>query len=203
LSFDPANLDATFDDAHALGAKYAASGSLDGLIKPAKPTAAGARAMDAEEAKRTAELCNRIGAAAKKAGLQYCYHNHAFEFAKQAGGDVGYDILLRETDADLVKFEIDCGWMVFAGRNPVEYFAKYGKRIALIHVKDFLRNPDKASHDMIGAELGHGVVDYTPIFAAAAKAGLQHYFAEQEGPFSRMDPMQSVKVDYDYLHALR
>ena len=99
------------------------------------------------------------------------------------------------------------GWMVFAGRNPVDYFAKHPNRFPLIHVKDFLRNADThaaaaGAAPMLGAELGRGVVDYKPIFAAAAKAGLQHYYVEQEGPFARMSPMQAAQVDYDYLHAL-
>jgi sugar phosphate isomerase/epimerase len=55
---------------------------------------------------------------------------------------------------------------------------------------------------MLGAELGRGVVDYKPIFAAAAKAGLQYYFAEQEGPFARMNQLQAAQVNYDYLHSL-
>ena len=52
---------------------------------------------------------------------------------------------------------------------------------------------------MLGAELGRGVVDYKPIFAAAAKAGLQHYFIEQEGPFARMNQLQAAQVDHDFL----
>lgn len=208
LAFDISNLGSAFDDAHALGATYAASGSLDALVRGPKPAPASAkRAMSLDEAKRTAELANRIGDAAKHSGLQYVYHNHDFEFADQGGGAIGYDVLLRETDPGLVKFEIDCGWMVFAGRNPIDYFKKYPNRFPLIHVKDFLRNPGThaaagGAAPMLGAELGRGVVDYKPIFAAAAKAGLQHYFAEQEGPFARMDPLQAAQVDYDYLHSL-
>lgn len=202
LGFDPANLDAAFDDAHALGAKYAASGSLDALVEPAKPAPGAARAMSLDEARRTAQLANRIGAAAKRAGLQYVYHNHAFEFADQGGGATGYDLLLRETDPELVKFEIDCGWMVFAGRDPLDYLRKHPQRFPLIHVKDFLPE-SRLRGRMLGAELGHGVIDYQPIFAAAAKAGLQHYFAEQEDPFARMPPLQAAQVDYAYLRALQ
>ena len=203
LSFDPASLGAAFDDAHAVGATYAASGSLDALVKAAKPgTELDKRAMSLDEAKRTAELASRIGAAAKRAGLQYVYHNHAREFADQGGGAIGYDVLLRETDPDLVKFEIDCGWMIFAGHDPIAYFKKYPNRFPLIHVKDFLPASDKSAGEMLGAELGHGVIDYKPIIAAAAKAGLKHYFAEQEGPFARMDQLQAAQVDYDYLHSM-
>jgi len=208
LSFDLDKLGAAFDDAHALGATYAASGSLDALVRGPKPAGVESkRAMSLDEAKRTAELANRIGAGAKRAGLQYVYHNHDFEFVDQGGGAIGYDVLLRETDPELVKFEIDCGWMIFAGRNPVDYFAKYPHRFPLIHVKDFLRNADThaaagGAAPMLGAELGRGVVDYKPIFAAGAKAGLQHYFAEQEGPFARMNQLQAAQVDYDYLHSI-
>lgn len=202
LQFDMNNLGAAFADAHALGAKYAASGSLPHTVdsKPGEK-----RGMNLDEAKRTAELANRIGEAAKRADLQYIYHNHDFELADQ-GGAFGYDVLLRETQVDLVKFEIDCGWMIFAGHNPIDYFKKYPDRFPLIHVKDFLRDAAAtpgSTLPMAGAELGHGVVDYKPIFAAAKKAGLQHYFVEQEGPFSRMDPLQAAQVDYAYLHSLR
>ena len=201
LTFDIDNLGAAFDDAHALGAQYAASGSL-------RPAATGPRPpMSLDEAKRIAELANRIGEAARRAGLQYAYHNHDAEFADQGGGVIAYDGLLRETDPELVKFEIDCGWMIFVGRNPIDYFKKHPGRFPMIHVKDFL-----AAHDtevaagrpaeMPGAELGRGRIDYRPIFAAAKKAGLKHYFVEQEGPFSRMTQLQAARVDYQYLHSL-
>jgi sugar phosphate isomerase/epimerase len=200
LPFDSDNLGPAFEDAHAVGAKYATSGSLHLPAVASKPAVAAPKSgMSLDDAKRTAELANRIGEAAKRAGLQYAYHNHDAEFADQGGGAIGYDLLLRETDPELVKFEIDCGWMIFGGRNPIDYFKKHPNRFPLIHVKDFLPSHDKG---MLGAELGHGVVDYKPIFAAAGKAGLQHYFAEQEGPYSRMDPLQAARVDYDYLHSM-
>jgi len=203
LSFDPDNLGPASEDAHTVGAAYAASGSLDALVlaKPARDAAK--HAMSLDEAKRTAELTNRICAAAKPAGLQDVYHNHAREFADQGGGAFGYDVLLRETDPELVKFEVDCGWMIFAGHDPIAYFKKYPNRFPLIHVKDFLPGSDRNAGSMLGAELGHGVIDYKPIFAAAAKAGLKHYFAEQEGPFARMGQLQAAQVDYEYLHSMK
>src|SRR5438046_2448096 len=117
----------------------------------------------------------------------------------------GYDLLLRETEPRLVQFEIDCGWMIFAGRDPVDYFGKYPNRFPMIHVKDFVRDSEPAGAKlgaMRGAELGRGVVDYGPILAAAEKAGLRHYFFEQEGPF-HVAPMQAAQVAYDYLRAIR
>jgi sugar phosphate isomerase/epimerase len=129
------------------------------------------------------------------------YHNHDFEFAEQEHGAIGYDLLLNETDPGLVQFEIDCGWMVVGGRDPRDYFGRYPGRFPMIHVKDFLA---VAGHDAAppGAELGHGMIDYGPIFAAAEKAGLKHYFAEQEGPFTRMSPLEAARQAYDYLRKL-
>jgi sugar phosphate isomerase/epimerase len=202
LQFDPGNLDRAFADAHALGAKFAVSSIMRSLVLgPDAPKDVLKTGMSLDEAKRTAELANRIGAAAQRAGLQFTYHNHNFEFADQGGGQIGYDVLLKETDSKLVKFQIDCGWMIFAGHDPVGYFQKYPQRFPMIHVKDFLPR-QTGETEMRGAELGHGTVDYKPIFAAGAKAGLQHYFVEQEGPFARMSPVEAARVDLEYLRSI-
>jgi sugar phosphate isomerase/epimerase len=201
LPFDSGEPAALFEQAHVLGAQYAASGSLRAALFEGRPPPPG---MSLDEAHRTAELANRLGEQARRAGLQYAYHNHNFEFAPQGDGAVGYDVLLRETDPQLVKFEIDCGWMVLGGRDPREYFARYPQRFPMIHVKDFLpaathgRAAD-APPDHPGAELGRGMIDYGPILAAAEKSGLKHYFAEQEGPFTRMSQLEAAKQAYVYL----
>lgn len=207
LDFDLANLDATFAQAHTLGASFAAASSLlETVGKQMSTKPAWKSGMSLEEAHRTAEAANRIGEAARRAGLKFALHNHDREFVDLGDGTVGYDVVWRETDPALVHFEIDCGWMVFAGRDPIDYFRKYPGRIPLIHVKDFLpkQNPHAAPHteEMRGAELGRGVVDYRPIFAAAKSAGLEHYFVEQEGPFARMNELEAARVDYAYLHAI-
>jgi sugar phosphate isomerase/epimerase len=205
LQFDLANLGPTFEDAHTLGMRYVASGGLRGSLTP--PITGPMSGMTLDEAKRTAELANRIGEKAKQADLRYAYHNHNIEFADH-GGVVGYDILLRDTQPDLVKFEIDCGWMVLGNRNPIDYFKKYPNRFPMIHVKDFLPPPDqgeavgRSTENHAGAELGRGMIDYRPIFAAAEKAGLQHYFVEQEGPFVRMTQLQAAQQAYAYLSAI-
>ena len=206
LRLDVDNLGAAFEQAHALGTHYAASGSLREALATARgehaqAASAPTRGMSLDEARRTAELANRIGEQARRAQLQYVYHNHDFEFAEQPAGAIGYDLLIRETDPGLVQFEIDCGWMVLGGRDPRDYFARYPGRFPMIHVKDFL--PAAAANGAHpGAELGHGMIDYGPIFAAAEKAGLRHYFAEQEGPFTRVSQIDAARQAYDYLRRL-
>lgn len=207
-------VDAAFDDAHALGARYAVSsilqpgtGPLPFEAPPDPPPglAQPMRSMTLVDALRAAERANRVGERAKSAGLQYVYHNHAFEFAPEPDGTIPYDVLLEHTDPELVKLELDCGWLVVGGRDPVDYLERYRGRIPLLHVKDFLPVPEAERGKpgpRYGAELGRGTIDYAPILAAAEASGLEHYFVEQEGPYSRMSPLESAAVGYDYLRSV-
>jgi sugar phosphate isomerase/epimerase len=211
---DPAPL---FADAHALGAHYAVSSVLTAKAPPAPgtdPKATMKAMLDSlssltlDDFKRTAELANSIGAKAKQAGLQFAYHNHNFEFKDQGGGQTGYDLLLKETDPELVKFELDCGWMIAAGHDPLQYFANYPGRYRMIHVKDFLTGT-KATTSLggddrpKGTELGRGHIDYAPIFAAAERAGVEYCFSEQEPPIVGMTALEAAKVNFEYMRALK
>lgn len=194
-----------FADANTLGAQYVTSSFLSTqAAQPSKGQAA-PPPLGLDGFKRIAARMNDIGTKAKAAGLQYAYHNHNHEFEKMPDGSYGYDVLLHETDAGLVKFEIDCGWMVMGGADPVHYFKQYPGRFRMLHVKDFktrtvttLRvGPGRPQ----GTELGHGFIDYHPIFAAAHAAGIEHTFAEQEGPYVRPQ-LESAEVSYMYLRSL-
>jgi sugar phosphate isomerase/epimerase len=154
---------------------------------------------------RLAEQMNDIGTKAKAAGLQYAYHNHNYEFEKMPDGSFGYDILVHNTDHDLVKFEIDCGWMCAGGADPVAYFTRYPGRFKMIHVKEFqaMNGPSTSLSGAgrpQGTDLGQGFIDYKRIFAAGRKAGIEHAFSEQENPFP-VSQMASAKVAYEFLHA--
>lgn len=206
-------LDVSLADAQALGARYVVSAMLrpgtgppsyraPARLPPGAPPPLASMTLD--DAKRTADVANRVGDRAKRAGLHYAYHNHDFEFAPQADGAIGYDVLLAQTDPELVKLEIDCGWMVVGGRDPIDYFARWPGRIPLIHVKDFLPLDGAGGQrgPRLGAELGRGTIDYAPIFAAARNNGLEHAFAEQEGPYSRMSQLDAASVAYEYLRRI-
>lgn len=138
-------------------------------------------------------LFNRAGEACRKAGLTFAYHNHDFEF-ETLNGKVPYDVLLAETDPKLVKMELDLYWIVKAGQDPQAYFAKHPGRFPLVHVKDMDKTPQKAF-----AEVGRGTIDFKSIFAQSKKAGIQHYFVEQDQANS---PLESIKMSYDFLSKL-
>jgi sugar phosphate isomerase/epimerase len=155
-----------------------------------------------EDYKRGAELLNKQGEQCRTAGIQLTYHNHHFEF-KTFDGVVAYDELLRRTDPKLVKMEMDCFWVTFAGRDPVEYFNKYPGRFALLHIKDLKPGHTPSTDKVEGqpfTEVGRGVIDWKRIFAAAPKGGLKHYFVEQD--VCDRPPLESIKISYDYLKAL-
>jgi sugar phosphate isomerase/epimerase len=137
---------------------------------------------------------NRIGEKVKAAGMRFGYHNHIPEFGTE-GGVVFYDELLRLTDPKLVVFEMDCGWVFAAGRNPIEYLSKTPGRFPLLHVKDMTKGTTEAFHSTV---MGRGLVDYQPILRAAT--GLKHYFIEQE-EFD-IDPIEALKLDAEYMRKL-
>lgn len=149
-----------------------------------------------------AEQFNMFGEKVNAAGLKFGYHNHIAEF-HETDGVVPYTELMRLTDPAKVTMEMDCGWVVVGGGNPVECLERYPTRITMLHVKDFkhIDPPGSAAGSPTIAELGQGVIDYAPIFEAAAKAGhIQHIFVEQEG--FDVPPMQSLKIDAEYMRKL-
>ena len=157
------------------------------------------QAFTVDDWKWNAEQFNQIAGRVKGYGMKFGYHNHTTEFHK-VGKTVGYDVLIQQTDPELVTFEMDCGWVAVAGYNPAEYLTKYPTRISMLHVKDFDLKSRK--EPLQSTELGHGTIDYRPIFEAAKKGGhITHYFVEQE-EFD-MPPLEAIKVDAEYMQSLK
>ncbi|RFM30089.1 sugar phosphate isomerase/epimerase family protein [Deminuibacter soli] len=168
--------------------------------------------LTAADYKFMAAQMNKAGELCKKSKLQLGYHNHFWEFKTQEGGKTGYDIMLEETEKDLVSFELDLFWITKAGFQPLDYFNKYPGRFTMWHVKDM----DKAQSDPISrdsldhghvmnmaksakfAEVGTGSINFSSIFAAAKTAGLQHIFVEQDGIYMP-DKFESIRQSYNYV----
>ncbi len=144
-----------------------------------------------DQYKVLAERINKAGEICKKANLQLAYHNHDFEFADM-NGQHGYDVLLNNTDKDLVKMEMDIYWVVRAGYDPIELFKKHPGRFHLWHVKDM----DKADRTK-NTEVGNGTVDFKTIFANAKLSGVKHYMVEQENNY-KPDIFSSIKTSCSY-----
>ena len=149
-----------------------------------------------------ADEFNKLGAKIKAAGLSFGYHNHTMEFT-ELDGVIPFDELLRLTDPSLVTIEMDCGWVMVGGGNAADYLKRFPTRISMLHVKDFKKTDKPATVDdpPSAADLGTGTADYHPIFAAAKKANIKHYFVEQEEYYE--PPMQALKIDADYMKAFK
>jgi sugar phosphate isomerase/epimerase len=156
--------------------------------------------------KQAAAKFNHCGELSKKAGLQFAYHNHWFEFLP-VNGKLPYDEILKECDANLVKMEMDLCWITAAGGDPVKYFNLYPGRFPLVHVKDLKKLPTitQGGSQNFGdtvdlTAVGDGTIDWKKLFAHSEKAGIKHYIVEHDKP---SDPYASITRSYQYLEKLR
>lgn len=172
--------DKAVDDASSVGLKYMVCAYLSDVERGGL-----------DHYKYVAEQLNKAGERCKKSGIQLCYHNHAFEFDVQ-DGKLPFDILLNETDKNLVKMEMDIYWISKAGKDPVEFFNKYPGRFPLLHLKDMDNTPDKNF-----TEVGNGTIDFKRILANADKAGLKYFFVEQDK--TQGDPFESIAKSISYI----
>jgi sugar phosphate isomerase/epimerase len=143
------------------------------------------RGVSGDGYKEIAQKVNVAAELCKASGLKLAYHNHDFEF-DTFGSTTGYDILLKETDRNLVDFELDLYWVVRSGNDPLKLFAANPGRFTMWHVKDM----DKAKPQW-NTEIGKGVIDFKAIFAAAKLSGMKHFFIEHETNY-QPNPMDSV-----------
>ncbi|HTE62248.1 MAG TPA: sugar phosphate isomerase/epimerase [Solirubrobacteraceae bacterium] len=165
---------------------------------------------DTERYKQLAQRFNEAGQLAQAAGLQFFYHNHDFEFAnKQADGITPlYDILLDETNASLVKFELDLYWIVVGGESPVDYLSRDPARYPLYHVKDKTWKDRPNENDW--EDVGPGAIDFPDIFAAGQGRRLdKRFIIEHDWPLLSHpdDPKnaeyKTAQTGLNYLRAVR
>jgi sugar phosphate isomerase/epimerase len=112
----------------SLGIRYIMAGSGAVNMDPTR-----------EEILEEAESLNALGKQAKTAGLQLMYHNHFYEFKTWDGGGNGWDLLLSNCDPALVKIQLDTYWAIRGGGDPIAIMKKYGKRVCILHQKDYPR----------------------------------------------------------------
>jgi sugar phosphate isomerase/epimerase len=156
------------------------------------------RRVNAAAYEQLAKSINGFAADAKTRGFDVVYHNHDFELRPFDAGQfssnsTGMEILLSQTDAALVKFELDVYWLKFAGQDPVKFIEKLGNRIRLLHLKDMSPAPENRF-----APLGQGTLDIPAIIAAGEKAGATFGVVEQDSTFE-IPPLEAIRISFDYL----
>ncbi|WP_281543269.1 sugar phosphate isomerase/epimerase family protein [Maribacter aestuarii] len=147
-----------------------------------------------ETFKKLPELLNKIGEKVTAAGLGFAYHNHDFEFVDY-NGQTGYDIIMSQTDPELVKLQLDLYWAVHSSKlSPADLIAKQPERFVMWHIKDM----DKVTRNY--SELGNGSIDYATMLPKLDKSGLEYYYLEQGGNFA-VNSIQSITDSANYFKA--
>lgn len=169
-------------DAKALGVKFVGTAWIphpDGPLTPAM-------------AREAAANFNKWGRAAKQQGVQFFYHCHGYEFVPDAAGVTPMDIIMRQTDDDAVKYEMDVFWISRPGADAAAWLRKYPTRWRLLHLKDMKQgtptnvNTGSANPDSTEVPVGSGQIDYRAVLRAAQEIGAQHFYIEDEtsAPFT-------------------
>ncbi|MGG5210464.1 sugar phosphate isomerase/epimerase family protein [Chryseobacterium sp. MIQD13] len=167
------------EDLHFIGSKY----MVCSYLFPEERTV--------ENYKKLPELFGKAAETTKKAGIQFAYHNHDFEFEELEDHKSVYDFILENTSPELVKMELDLYWISKAGLDPLAYFEKYPGRFPLWHVKDMKAGTNKFT------EIGNGIINFKRIFEAKEKAGLKYWFLEQDS--SDKDIFDSIAISKKYI----
>ena len=154
----------------------AAEGGVEYLVAAHLPISTG------KEIDAALGILNKTAVATKKAGIQLIYHNEPADFAT-VEGRVPYEVFLKGTDYEALKFELDIAWAVKAGADPGNLIDRYPGRFPLWHIKDMEKDYKTV------VPLGQGVLDNKKYFQLAEKSGLKYYFIEHE---AAADPFTSI-----------
>lgn len=170
-------------------AEAGAKAGLEYIICPWMPEE---HRQSADTVLKLADSFNKIGEVCKQFNIDFGYHNHDFEFQKVSDKLI-YDLLIENTEPDLVTFELDVFWIKKAGYDSVEYFKKFPGRFEILHLKDMADTQEKEF-----APVGQGIIDFEAIFNHAEQAGMKYYFVEQDS-FTKHTPFESIELSYKYL----
>ena len=186
------DIDAVAKDAQTLGVEYVVCSSV-----PHKTY------LTVEECDRAVVALQRFGKALAKERLRCCYHTHGAEFAEADEGTV-FDRLVQRTDPELVNFEMDIFWIVYAHQDPVQLLHRYPGRFPLMHVKDIRKGTvlgglarDVREEDSV--PLGQGLVDVPAALSAARETGVRHFYLEDEA----VEATGQIRESLRYLNSIR
>lgn len=176
------NWEKTMNEAAESGQEYLICSSLPG------------RGQTIDNYKKVSDIFNKAGEECQKLNLKFGYHNHDYEFEQQ-DGQVLYDVLMDNTDPKLVYMELDLGWVIASGKDPLDYFKRYNGRFPLWHLKDMDLQKKHST------EFGKGALDIKAMLEHRKESGLKYFFVEQEEYAN--NPIDSMKHNMAYLGKLR
>jgi sugar phosphate isomerase/epimerase len=140
---------------------------------------------------------NQIGKTLKEAGIQFCYHNHNWEFEVKIGNKTFFDALYANTDPQYLQAQIDVYWVYFAGKRPAALIKRYAGRCPLIHLKDMPKNFKNGTRPARWAEVGEGKLNMAAIYEASEASGAKAYIVEQD--LCERPSIESAKLSFENL----
>lgn len=179
----------TVEDAAIVGQQYVISPSLEKELW-----------KTGDDLKRFMEVFNKSGELCKKSGMQFGYHNHAFEFSEKLDGKVVYDIMLQNTDPKLVIQQLDIGNLYNGGAKAIDIVRQYPGRFQSMHVKDEITSTEANAHEKYESTvLGKGIVNPKEVIDLGRKAGgTKHFIIEQES-YQGKTPIACMKENLDIM----
>ena len=182
------NIDVDFEkkaaEAAAIGMKY--------LICPSR----GQKTI--EDFRKVAADFNVKGEICRKNGIRFAYHNHEYSF-KEMEGQLPQDVMMSNTDPELVDFEMDIYWVVTGKQDPIDWLNKYPNRFKLCHIKDRIKG---ATERDASCTLGEGSIDYPVMAKTLAKKGMKYFIVEQER-YDNSTSLACAEADAAYLKKMR
>jgi sugar phosphate isomerase/epimerase len=136
------------------------------------------------------------GARVRERGAQLGYHNHDHDIVAPAhGGEPLLDRLAALDAADLF-FELDLGWVWYAGVDPAALLRRHAARAPLLHVKDFATRSGRSYR-----ALGEGAVPYADLLPLTA--GAEWLILEQDDVEPGDDALAAAARSLDAFRGLR
>jgi sugar phosphate isomerase/epimerase len=172
----------TVEDAASVGQDFVISPWLDEKIW-----------KDYDQLLAFMEIFNKCGELCKKSGMKFGYHNHDFEFDHQVNGQVLYDLILQNTEPNLVIQQLDFGNMMNGGAKADEWLEKYPGRFPSVHVKDMIKGSGDQPYE--STILGKGVVGVEQVVQKCKKLGGTTDFIIEQESYQGKTPMESVDSD--------
>lgn len=183
----------------------------DGCIRRAEifetdnVVSAGAMEVEYEDSSQVSGLAkdlNEVGRKFRARGLTFMYHNHNCEFVRTEKGTIPMDILLKETDPDYVKFEVDTFWIANSGFTVMEWMDKIGTRMKYMHINDCKVCKDRQGtpiRGISGTELGMGNMNLPAMIKKAEANGCACQILETHEGWIRNCPFESMRISREYL----
>ena len=177
----------TVEDAAIVGQQFVISPSLDKEFR-----------KTGDDLKRFMDVFNKSGELCKKSGMKFGYHNHAFEFSEKLDGKVVYDIMLQNTDPELVIQQLDIGNLYNGGAKAIDIVKQYPGRFQSMHVKDEITSSE-GDEKYESTVLGKGIVNPKEVIDLGRKAGgTIHFIIEQES-YQGKTPIACMKENLDIM----